>query len=213
MSVFSFAWPHNASLRSRLLLLLLAVFLLLTLGLYFGTRAIAENAANRTQDHTLVASLEAIAEQLSVVNGEVSVDLPYAALALLGATGDDRVFYRVSVQPGSDLTGYADLPHVPSAQLDQPAFRTVSYRDDVVRVASTQRAVFNRNEVATVTLSVAQGRESRTDIINGISRNAAALGTAFLLSAILTPCWLILYPLFLLVILASSDSSSVFLSP
>ncbi|MEM7379088.1 MAG: sensor histidine kinase N-terminal domain-containing protein [Pseudomonadota bacterium] len=172
------------SLRNRLLVMLLAAFLLLSLGLYSGTRAIAEAAADRVQDHTLAASLNAVAEQLSVVDGEVSVDLPYAALALLGAGGDDRVFYRVSLQPGGELTGYADLPHADTDALDQPRFQTRSYRGDPVRIASTRRAVFHRNGVAEVTLSIAQSRDSHTDIIDGISRNAAALGAAFLLSAI-----------------------------
>ncbi|MEM9603679.1 MAG: sensor histidine kinase [Pseudomonadota bacterium] len=172
------------SLRYRLLAMLLAAFLLLALGLYTGTRAIAENAADRVQDHTLAASLNAVAEQLSVVDGEVSVDLPYAALALLGAAGDDRVFYRVSLQPGGELTGYADLPHAVTEARDQPRFQTRDYRGDPVRIASTQRAVFNRNGVATVTLSIAQSRDSHTEIIDRISRNAAALGAAFLLSAV-----------------------------
>ncbi len=173
----------SQSLRGRLLALLGSAFLLLALGLYFGTRTIAENAADLTQDHTLAASLNAVAEQLSVVNGEITVDLPYAALALLGASGDDRVFYRVSREPGGELTGYDDLPHGDTQAPNQPVFRTEQYRGDAVRISTTHRQVFGQVGVSRVTLSIAQSRDSRTDIINGVSRNAAALGLAFLLCA------------------------------
>ncbi len=173
----------SRSLRSRLLTLLGIAFLLLALGLYFGTRAIAENAADLTQDHTLSASLNAVAEQLSVVDGEISVDLPYAALALLGAAGDDRVFYRVSREPGGELTGYPDLPHGDTREPNQPVFNTTQFRGDAVRVATTHRQVFDRIGVSRVTLSIAQSRDSRTDIIDGVARNAAVMGVVFLLCA------------------------------
>ena len=65
-------------------------------------------SANRAHDRTLLGSVLAIAERVSVVNDEIVVDLPYSSLEMLESSLQNRVYYRVS-HGKRQLTGYADL--------------------------------------------------------------------------------------------------------
>src|SRR5258706_15045673 len=77
----------------------------------------AVESANRAYDRTLLGSVLAIAERISVVQGEVVVDLPYSSLEMLESNLQSRVYYRVSQTNGHHLTGYEDLRR-PSAKLE-----------------------------------------------------------------------------------------------
>jgi two-component system sensor histidine kinase TctE len=68
----------------------------------------AIESANSAHDRTLLGSVLAIAERISVVGGEIVVDLPYSSLEMLESNLQSRVYYRVSVG-GRHLTGYEDL--------------------------------------------------------------------------------------------------------
>jgi two-component system sensor histidine kinase TctE len=125
------------SLRRRLLGQLLLVFAGLAVLLYLSVQAVAGRAADSTQDTILGASAIAIAEQVRFgepdqdATGQVetglTVDLPYAALEMLGLSGEDRVFYRIATAGGRLITGYDDLPSgaVPP-QDDIPLFFTTT---------------------------------------------------------------------------------------
>ncbi|MGS0758303.1 sensor histidine kinase N-terminal domain-containing protein, partial [Roseateles sp. GG27B] len=84
-------WPD--SLRFQLLRWLLAPLLvLLSINAWFSNRA-AVSTANIAFDRLLMASAEAIAEDVEFKDGEVVVDLPYAALELLESNLQERIFY------------------------------------------------------------------------------------------------------------------------
>ncbi|MEO3431323.1 sensor histidine kinase [Pelagibius sp. CAU 1746] len=176
------------SLRRRLLGQLLLVFSGLAVLLYLSVQAVAGRAADSTQDTILGASAIAIAEQVRVTEGEVTVDLPYAALEMLGLAGEDRVFYRIATSGGQLITGYQDLP--PGAQPEQedtPRFFTTRYRGDTVRVATARRSILTSDQRATVLITVAQTREAFGTLTTNIALSAAGVGLGFLaLAGLLT---------------------------
>ena len=75
-------------------------------------------AADASQDSILSASAASITQQARFIDGEATVDIPYAAFRMLGVTGEDRVFYRIGLEDGEFLSGYEYLP-VP-AQVPSP---------------------------------------------------------------------------------------------
>ena len=99
----------------RLSSLLLAWVLLPTLVLWAlgsvigNVRSLAQ--AHEAYDRTLLGSALVISERLSLVDGEVVAELPYAALEMLRTDAQDRIFYRVAdLRDGRYVTGYEDLP-------------------------------------------------------------------------------------------------------
>lgn len=169
------------SLRRRLLGQLLLVFSGLAVLLYLSVQAVAGRAADSTQDTILGASAIAIAEQVRVAEGELTVDLPYAALEMLGLAGEDRVFYRIATSAGRLITGYADLPPGSAPQReDTPRFFTASYRGDTVRVATARRSILTSDQRETVLITVAQTREAFGTLTTNIALSAAGVGLGFL---------------------------------
>ena len=83
-------------LRSLLLgWLLLPTVVLWALGFVVGyMRSLAQ--AHEAYDRTLLGSALVISERLSLVEGEVVAELPYAALEMLRTDAQDRIFYRVA---------------------------------------------------------------------------------------------------------------------
>lgn len=170
------------SLRRRLLGQLLLVFSGLAVLLYLSVQAVAGRAADATQDNILGASAIAIAEQVRVAEGEIIVDLPYAALEMLGLAGEDRVFYRIADGRGQVITGYDDLPGGTTLPLSEeaPVFFTQQYRGDTVRTATARRSILTGSGRETVLITVAQTREAHGALTTSIAVSAAAVGGGFL---------------------------------
>lgn len=173
----------RGSLRRRLLIQLLALFLALSAVLYVSARLIAERAADASQDSILSASAASIAQQARLVGDEIVIDIPYAAFEMLSVTGEDRVFYRIGLEDGAFLTGYEDLPDTELSLRDRASFATAVYRGDEVRIATWKRLLFSETGARSVIVSVAQTREARTEIVSDAASSAAALGVGFLIAA------------------------------
>jgi two-component system sensor histidine kinase TctE len=161
-------WP----LQRRLLGGLLAVLALIAIGLYFMLARYAERAADRAFDQLLRASALTVADSTQLEDGRVSVDLPYASLAILATGRRDRVFYRVTGPDGRLVTGYPDLaPGLPPARSDDPRFTDVVYR------GATLRAIVLGRFVAAsggnwVTIVVAHTRDERSTLAAEILTSA-----------------------------------------
>ena len=69
----------------------------------------ARQAVNRAYDRSLTASMRAIAEQVHSLEGEITVDVPYAAFEVFEAGVQERIYYAVIAPNGSFVTGYEDL--------------------------------------------------------------------------------------------------------
>jgi two-component system, OmpR family, sensor histidine kinase TctE len=174
----------TGSIGRRLTLLLAGVAALLSVLSWAMVTGLAREAAERTQDNVLAASATTIAETLRSEQGEVRLELPYSAFAMLDAIGEDRVFYRVTAG-ASMLTGYADLPDVgPIALAGQVRFQSGEFLGEAIRMASVTRVVLAGGDSIPVTVTVAQTRQGAQAIAAELSREAAILAVAFFVVAV-----------------------------
>ncbi|MBB5722751.1 two-component system sensor histidine kinase TctE [Loktanella ponticola] len=175
MTVFSPA----GSIRRRLVVILLVVAAVLAGLLFVSVRTVANTAVETTQDAILGAATVAIAEELRGGEDGLTIDIPYAAFSMLGATGQDRVFYRILVG-AETVTGYADLP-LPDAPLSglKPTFFSQQYDGDVVRTGAVSRSVLVDGRSQIVTVLVAQTRTAQDAISRQMANQAATLGLGF----------------------------------
>ena len=70
--------------------------LALALLLGFAGALVIRDVVETTHDRLLDGSVLAIAERLTVEDGEVSVDLPRVALGMLESQAQDRIYYSVT---------------------------------------------------------------------------------------------------------------------
>lgn len=177
---------HTGSIRRRLLLQGVAVAAVLSLLLYLAVRGVAGAAIQTTQDSVLGTATVIIAEELRGGEDGVSVDIPYAAFSMLGAVGEDRVFYRILVAADT-VTGYADLPLPDRAVTGlTPLFYTVPYQGAEVRVGAVGRSVLVDGRRVDATVLLGQTRTAQVAITAQMANRAAALGLGvFALAAVL----------------------------
>ncbi len=177
------ATTARGSIRRQLFVQLLAVAAILSLAFFLIVREVAGRVAEATQDDILAASATSIADSLRFEGGEVTLDLPYSALSMLGTINEDRVFYRI-VADGRTLTGYDDLPQArPSATAPRPQFATFDYRGDRVRAVTLLRPVGSGSTPVQVAVSVAQTRLGMAAISARITSIATAIGVGFFVVA------------------------------
>lgn len=166
-------WPE--SLRIQLLLWLLVPLLaLLLFNAWLANRA-AVAVANGAFDRLLTASAEAIAENVDVREGEVHVDLPYAALQLLESNMQERIFYRVVAPGGKTVTGYDDLPmpSVPMPDGDESVPYGAEYRGEPVHLVALNKQLYGTAlATAAVTVVVAETGEARQALSQRIVADA-----------------------------------------
>lgn len=155
------------SIERRLLISTVCLFLVIGSVLALTVRAYARRAADEAFDRVLTASALAIADTVGIEEGEVTVDIPYSAFAILGTSRLNRVFYKVTAPDGSLVTGS------PILGLDIPAVRDRAlhlydalYRENPVRIASVQRY---RADTVTgaggwIGVMVAETREARQEL-------------------------------------------------
>ena len=98
------------SIRNRLLLQLGVVAFVISISLFLLARQVIVQAVTATQDGLLNAAVQSIVDKITVIDGTVSLDLPYDTFSLLGAVGEDRIFYRIA-ENDRFLTGYEDFPY------------------------------------------------------------------------------------------------------
>lgn len=188
--------PRVLSLRARIAGMLGLLFLLGTLALLFAAQAYGRLAADKSYDRLLAGSALSIAETLSVDRGQLQVDLPYAALEMLSAAPDDRVFYRV-IGPGpSTITGYDDLPgwQLPSGRdrriaVDEARFFDADYRGEPVRFAVLGREIAEPGMQGWVWVQVGHTRRARDELTRELVLGAVAPITLMTLLAISVVMW------------------------
>lgn len=145
---------------------------LLAASLYFVLAGYASRAADRAFDQLLLASALSIADSVQFEDGAITLDLPYAALAILATGRRDRIFYRITGPDGVLITGYPDLaPGLPSARSAEPHYADVRYGDTMLRVAVLGRFVASAGG-SWVTIVVAQTRDERAALAREIFANA-----------------------------------------
>jgi len=150
--------PRPHSLINRLFIAQIAPLSLVALLLLVAGSWTAHRVVERTSDRLLAGAMQAILETVSVKDARVTVDVSPWSLALLDSPERDAVFY--SVREGDRLiTGYSELPILPAAGADEPAFANLTVRGLPVRMA--QQAIEIPGQPSPVVVSVAQTLDSR----------------------------------------------------
>ncbi|MBA4306876.1 MAG: histidine kinase [Sphingopyxis sp.] len=171
-------WPEATSIRARLLWQLGIVFVCGMVILYWAATSYARYAADSSFDRVLLGSAGSIAETLSITaDGEVRADIPYAALDMLSAAPDDRVFYRVLGTDGATLTGYSDLPldrntRPVSNAMEQVRFFDATYMEEPVRFVVMGRQVRIGQQSGWIWVQVGQTREARRNLAQELTIRA-----------------------------------------
>jgi len=178
------AFLPSGSLRAKLVVQLLVVAAVLAVALYFTVRSTADRAAEAAQDAILGAATTSIAEQLRATDDAIEVDLAYATFSMLGAMGQDRLFYRIDIG-GETVTGYEDLPLpvVRSASL-APDFYTSPYLDTELRIAAVARSIVVGKGPVPVLVLVGQTRQGQAAIADSLANRAALIGVGFFVLAV-----------------------------
>ena len=177
----------SGSLRNRLIAQLLISAALLATLLFVLVRVLVGDLAEESHDSILSASATSILDSVSVVDGEISVDIPYAALSMLGNAGEDRVFYRVS-RDAEVITGYDDLPKIEKVGGTE-TFKTVQYRDENVRVVSIAQSLPLNGNPTTIDVTVAQTLNGQARILEWLTNTALIIGFGFFVLASVLAIW------------------------
>ncbi|KIC07543.1 ATPase [Leisingera sp. ANG-M1] len=179
----------SGSIRRRLLAQLVGSAALLAALLFFAVLGFVRNVAEESHDRILLASATSILDSVSVHSGELTADIPYAALSMLGNVSDDRVFYKIT-RPAGTLTGYADLPvgglPVPPGQ---PVFETARYKGEGVRAVTISRRLSVQGAPVPVQVSVAQTRTGQAALLERLSWSALYIGAGFFVLASALAFW------------------------
>jgi two-component system sensor histidine kinase TctE len=151
-----------SSLQRELLFWLLGPLLLLFfVNSVLGYR-VAIATADEAYDRLLLASVKAIADRVTITDGQISVDIPYVALELFESNIRERIFYKVSAPDGTTLTGYEDLPPPPrSASTTHATFFRSVYHEENLYQAALYKPLYDPTLKGMVLIQVAETAESR----------------------------------------------------
>jgi len=147
--------------------------------LYVVVQSVAEQIAQESQDNILAASAISILDSARVVDGDISIDLPYSSLSMLDSVTDERAFYAIRMN-NEFLSGYSDLPRI-DAQSTTTAFQSTTYLGEDIRIATTWRSFSTLEGQAYLEISVAQTLTGLNQSIARISRISLAVGIGFFL--------------------------------
>lgn len=143
---------------------------------------------NEAYDRTLLGSALAMAEGVSIRQGELAVDVPYSALEVLDTQSQDRIFYKVSSTVDARMsTGYADLPAPPVApKNNQPVFHSARYLDEPVRLVALLKPVYEGSAGPLLvqvgeTMAGREGLSHRILIDSAITQLSLIAGAALLI--------------------------------
>jgi two-component system sensor histidine kinase TctE len=137
--------PPRSLRRTLLAGILLPVGLLVvlnTVSLYHQALA----AVTQAYDRTLLASARTIGEQLDVEGydsaARIRATVPYSALETFEADNQSRLFYRVSQQDGTLVSGFDELPFWRGTIPQRPPYAAlVDFYDDTFRGGEVRVAV------------------------------------------------------------------------
>ena len=176
-----------SSLRQQLLFWLLAPLLVLLLVNSVLSYRVAIQTANEAYDRLLLASVKAIADRVTISQGEIAVDIPYVALELFESNIKERIFYKVSRPDGSTLTGYEDLPPPPAEMArDRPLFFRSDYHGESLYQAALFKRLYDPSIHGEVLIQVGETAESRQALsrrilLDGMVRQGLLIVAAALL--------------------------------
>lgn len=149
----------TARLLRRMVVPMVGMAILLGVG---GSLAITRSVET-VNDRILGAASRAIADSLTVEDGQISLNLSPALFGMLEDSERDNVFYSVR-QGRTVLTGYGDLPNIAPRGLHdtQVMFGSSIYHGVPVRVVAEGRRLSQIAEPVTVEVAETMGARQRT---------------------------------------------------
>lgn len=175
----------HGSIRRRLMLSLLLSAAVLAVVVYLVVQSVARQVAQDSQDNVLTASALSILDSARLSGGEISIDLPYAALSMLDSLSHERVFYAIRLETRF-LSGYDTLPTAPTNHTGAPAYLSSTFLGDEIRLASVRRRVATDQGQRFLEVTVAQTLSGQKQALARISRTSMGIGAGvFVLSALL----------------------------
>lgn len=170
-------WIRRASIRVRLLALLLPTMALVTAASLWLTRADAVASANAAYDRSLLGAIKALDLNVSTASGGLSVELPYRLFEFFQLTATGNVYFRVATADSLVEIGNPDLPQPPSAlRSGQPMFYDATYFGESVRVGAFMRPLeqpLNASGDPQLVIQVAESTSSREQFTASFVRRAA----------------------------------------
>lgn len=152
------------SVQRRLMGMALVILALCFIGLCWLSYSYAQRAADAAYDRLLQASALTIANAVQTEDGELTVELPYSAMAML--SDQEHIYY--AVRSASELiAGYPDLgAGEPLANDAVTRFRTVQYQGQPVRIVTTGRLVTGNRGGNWVTIMVGETLGTRSLLVS-----------------------------------------------
>jgi len=177
------------SLRRRLLVGLLVALVAIAALALLDTWREAAQTSDSVSDRVLAGSALAIAERVVVSEtGSLEVDIPYVALEMLTSSAQDRVFYRVDGPPGRFITGYEQLPALPTPAQDTTVFGDAVFRGEAIRLATLARSASTGAASIPYVVTVAETTNARSQLARAILFRSA-LRLSFLVLAATAIIW------------------------
>ncbi|APW43015.1 sensor histidine kinase [Rhodoferax saidenbachensis] len=180
-------WIRRASIRVRLLALLLPTMALVTVVSLWLTRADAIASANAAYDRSLLGAIKALDLNVSTASGGLSVELPYRLFEFFQLTATGNVYFRVATADSLVEIGSPDLPKPPSPlRTGVPTFYDATYFGESVRVGAFMRPLeqsLTGSNDAQLVIQVAESTASREQF-TAVFVNRAALRDLLLLALI-----------------------------
>ncbi|WP_034299699.1 sensor histidine kinase [Herbaspirillum sp. RV1423] len=165
--IANFAAARLGSLRGQLMRWLLVPLLILVavdaVSVYYNALEVADIA----YDRSLLASTRALAERVSVVNGQVVADVPYVALDSFETDTLGRIYYKVTGVRGEFVSGYDDLPPLPADVKRSEAypalvrFYQADYHEQPVRIAALYQPVYDDTMRGIALIQVGETMDAR----------------------------------------------------
>jgi len=115
----------KVSIRKQLLTLFMPVLFGLFIASAFVSYMLISSFSEESFDRDLINSADSVVARLRLKDGQISVDLPPAAQAILKRDKSEKIYYRVLAANSSKISGDDDLPPPATKHvLEQPQLRT-----------------------------------------------------------------------------------------
>ena len=190
----------RASLRARLLALLLPALALLSGVGWWFTRSDAVAASNAAYDRSLLGAIKALELNVSTASGGLAVELPYRLFEFFELTASGSVHFRIASADGLVEIGSPDLPPPPQPlRTGEPQFYDASYFGEPLRLGALKRPLaVAGGEAREIIIQVAESTVSRQRFTDAFVRRALqrdGLLLALLVAAVVVVSTVVLRPL------------------
>lgn len=182
----------RVSIEKKVMMCAVLVFAIVGILLYNTTHHNASRAADEAFDRVLSGAALTIADTVAYDNGSVTVDIPYAAFAILGTSRMNRVFYRVVSPDGHVVTGSPllgldiETPETPDIRLSDGVMN-----GEAVRIAAVARyrSDASTGDAGWVDILVAETREAREHLTSQLVLESLIPATAIAIAAFALIWW------------------------